>query len=87
MRKKKKAIPTHFTTTISHQLLFMEITGGEVLEMLDFAGNDTNFLDAYDRLFSIKGCEPDITRGDFWLGYTILVYKTATNMKSTLSLE
>ncbi len=49
--------------------------GGKVLEMMDFAGNDTNFLEAYSRLFSIEGCEPDITRDDFWLDYTIFVYK------------
>ncbi len=61
--------------------------GGEVLEMLDFAGNDTNFLDAYARLFSIDGCEPDITRDDFRLGYTIFVYKSETNIRNTLSLE
>ncbi len=42
---------------------------------MDFAGNDTNFLEAYSRLFSIEGCEPDITRDDFWLDYTIFVYK------------
>ncbi len=61
--------------------------GGEVLEMMDFAGNDTNFLDAYSRLFSIEGCEPDIMRDDIRLGYTIFVYKSMTNMRNTLSLE
>ncbi len=53
---------------------------------MDFAGDDTNFQEAYARLFSIQGCEPDITRDDFWLIYTIFVYKSATNIRNTLSL-
>ncbi len=61
--------------------------GGEVLEMLDFSGDDTNFLEAFTRLFCIEGCEPDITRDEFRLGYTIFVYKSSTNMQNTLSLE
>ncbi len=58
-----------------------------MLELMDFAGNDNNFLEAYSRLFSNEGCEPDITRDDFQLGYTIFVYKSATNIRNTLSLE
>ncbi len=55
--------------------------------MLDYSGNDTNFLEAYSRLFCIEGCEPDITRDKFRLGYTIFVYKNSTNMQNILSLE
>ncbi len=51
------------------------------------SGDDTNFLEAYTRLFCIEGCEPDITRDEFHLGYTIFVYKSSTNMQNTLSLE
>ncbi len=42
----------------------------EVLEMLDFSGDDTNFLEAYNRLFCVEGHELDISRDDFRLGYT-----------------
>ncbi len=58
-----------------------------MLEMLNFSGNDTAFLDAYSRLFCDEGQEPDIDREDFCLGYTIFVYKSATNSPNTLSLE
>ncbi len=60
---------------------------GEELKMLDFSGDDTNFLEVYNRLFCVEGHEPDISRDDFCLGYTIFVYKRSTNMKNTLSLE
>ncbi len=55
--------------------------------MLDFSGDDTTFLDAYSRLFCDEGHEPDIDREDVCLGYTIFVYKSATNSTNTLSLE
>ncbi len=61
--------------------------GGQMLEILNFFGNDTTFLDAYSRLFCDEGHEPDIDREDFCLGNTIFVYKSATNSPNTLSLE
>ncbi len=62
------------------------VIGGEVLEMMDFAGNYVSFLEAYNRLFFLKGNEPNISRDDFRLGYTIFVHKSSTNMSGTLPL-
>ncbi len=55
--------------------------------MFDFSGDDTNFLEAYNRLFCVEGHEPDMLRDEFHLGYIIFVYKSSTNMQNTLSLE
>ncbi len=63
------------------------VIGGEVLEMFVFAGSDVNFLEAYNRLFCVEGHEPNISRDDFHLVYTIFVYKSSTNMKDTLPVE
>ncbi len=52
------------------------VISGEVLEMVDFGGKDVNFLEVYNRLFCVEGHEPDISRDDFRLGYTIFVYKS-----------